>query len=887
MEGSDAKKIPVFCLFFIIVSCFVIYSVPATGTETIITPINNNFNHQYPRIFADRIVWQDVDPTQEFGIIHVYNSTSGIETQVTDNSTFTKNPAIYGDLVSYTDCEGYYLCSGTPSRIYLYNIATAGMIPLSSGSDVQDNSAVYGNRIVWADTPGVGVSQVYINSTPLGTGTVLNASLDNQAYPAIYNNLVAYADCGSDQSCSSPSTIYLYNITSGAWTQVSTGSDWNLYPAVYNNRIAWLEANPYGNPSQVRINGTTPGSADVLTPGDLNLTTFPSTYPGISGSWVVWFEQNQTTGNSDIYANDTSDHQTIPIALDRAGVELTSVAYSPALGLYRIVWDEQDSGWYNIHLYTSGPTQTCPVAAFTNDFTGGSAPATIHFTDTSSQDSSITHWYWDFGDGSNSTIQNPAHTYTTNGAYAVSLTVSDPYCRNTTTVTDSVVVGQPIANFTASPTTSVVPATIAFTDTSLGSPSTWNWSWGDGLWTNGSTENPTHEYTNAGLYSVTLIANNTYGSGSFTRSNYIDILNGANVFTNTSITGLTLVDTGSRQNATLDDTLLTQWTFPLYPNVSVLEFTPPADRGFGNITLYACDGIGFGTASPLHTGNITSVHLQTEEIVPTGFSATTGGPSCSVNYSVDLPAYPENALLNTQIWEGSVPPDTSNFNIVAGGSGFGGTNQTAYTIKIFKTNFPTEGTAILHMSLNASWVATKPSGRNDVFVVRIDDSATYGQVLGTHFLYHNSTSNLDYFEADSPKGLSTFGLSFLQGTGNLFQLITLTVSNQVQNQVHYAGSGSWGQLGNPPDTYSPTAVQTQVVPQATQSPSQTAAVPPSAPPNTGASPPAPTAVSTDVGIIGWLAETFGGHIYLVAAVAIVVVSLLYIRQRRRRFDPLG
>ena len=93
--------------------------------------------------------------------------------------------------------------------------------------------------------------------------------------------------------------------------------------------------------------------------------------------------------------------------------------------------------------------------------------------------------------------------------------------------------------------------------------------------------------------------------------------------------------------------------------------------------------------------------------------------------------------------------------------------------------------------------------------MRIDDSGTYGQVLGTHFLYHNSTSNLDYFEADSPKGLSTFGLSFLQGTGNLFQLITLTVSNQVQNQVHYAGSGSWSGSGNPPDTYSPTAVQTQ------------------------------------------------------------------------------
>src|SRR5208337_3464329 len=335
------------------------------------------------------------------------------------------------------------------------------------------------------------------------------------------------------------------------------------------------------------------------------------------------------------------------------------------------------------------------------------------------------------------------------------------------------------------------------------------------------------------------------------------------------------------------DSTLTHWTFPLYPNVSVLEFTPPADRGFGNITLYASDGIGFGTSGHIHTGNITSVHLQTEEIVPTGFSATTGGPSCSVNYSVNLPAYPENALLNTQVWEGSVAPDTSNFNIVAGGSGFGGTNQTAYTIKIFKTNFPSGGTAILHMSLNSSWVATKPSGRNDVFVIRIDDSGTYGQVLGTHFLYHDSTNNLDYFEADSPNGLSTFGLSFLQGTGNLFQFITLAVSQaQSQSQNRYAGSGSWSGSGTGQDTYAPTPTQTPVVTHATPSPSQTAAID-SVLPAAVAEPTAPTTVSTYTGIIGSLAETFGGHIYIFAAVVIAVVSLLYIRQRGRRFDPLG
>ena len=234
-----------------------------------------------------------------------------------------------------------------------------------------------------------------------------------------------------------------------------------------------------------------------------------------------------------------------------------------------------DAGWFNIHMYTSGPSQTCPVAAFTNDFIGGSAPVTVTFHGYLKPE----HIDHPLVLGLRRRVQLdtgiPGSSLCNQWAVPLfSLTVSDPYCRNTTTVTNSLVVGQPIANFTASPTTSVVPATIAFTDTSLGNPSGWNWDWGDGTWTNGSVQNPTREYTNTGLYSVTLIANNTYGSGSFTRSNYIDILNGANVFTNTSITGLTFVDTGSRQNATLDDTLLTQWTFPLYPNVSVLEFTP-------------------------------------------------------------------------------------------------------------------------------------------------------------------------------------------------------------------------------------------------------------------------------------------------------------------------
>jgi PKD repeat protein len=39
----------------------------------------------------------------------------------------------------------------------------------------------------------------------------------------------------------------------------------------------------------------------------------------------------------------------------------------------------------------------------------------------------ITSWNWNFGDGASSSIQNPIHTYTYEGKYIVSLTVSGPY----------------------------------------------------------------------------------------------------------------------------------------------------------------------------------------------------------------------------------------------------------------------------------------------------------------------------------------------------------------------------------------------------------------------------------------------------------------------------
>jgi hypothetical protein len=64
----------------------------------------------------------------------------------------------------------------------------------------------------------------------------------------------------------------------------------------------------------------------------------------------------------------------------------------------------------------SDPTNTVK-ASFTTDKTTGSVPLTVQFTDTSSGSPNI--WGWEFGDGTNSALQNPTHTYTFPGNYSV------------------------------------------------------------------------------------------------------------------------------------------------------------------------------------------------------------------------------------------------------------------------------------------------------------------------------------------------------------------------------------------------------------------------------------------------------------------------------------
>ena len=74
----------------------------------------------------------------------------------------------------------------------------------------------------------------------------------------------------------------------------------------------------------------------------------------------------------------------------------------------------------------------------------------------------------------------------------------------------------PVAAFTKNTTSGAAPLTVQFNDTSTGgTPTKWNWSFGDGTWFNTTTpslKNTTHTYTIEGTPSVTLTVSNDGGS---------------------------------------------------------------------------------------------------------------------------------------------------------------------------------------------------------------------------------------------------------------------------------------------------------------------------------------------------------------------------------------
>lgn len=148
----------------------------------------------------------------------------------------------------------------------------------------------------------------------------------------------------------------------------------------------------------------------------------------------------------------------------------------------------------------------------------------VHFLDSSYTTAPPLTYYWTFGDGGNSVLQNPWHVYPAIGNYSSQLIVADVHgCLDTAYLDASLVVNPtPTASFIVSPNdTSIFYPDVYMTNTTS-SPDIIDCDmfWGDGTWYYDNCDSM-HTFTLPGTYTVMQIVENIYGC---IDTAYLDVL---------------------------------------------------------------------------------------------------------------------------------------------------------------------------------------------------------------------------------------------------------------------------------------------------------------------------------------------------------------------------
>ncbi|MBK9108223.1 MAG: PKD domain-containing protein [Saprospiraceae bacterium] len=188
----------------------------------------------------------------------------------------------------------------------------------------------------------------------------------------------------------------------------------------------------------------------------------------------------------------------------------SSTIMAPAVNCSN-AWSNASVTSINNHVRTRGCLGVCsggspPVANFSGTPTRDCVPFAVQFTDLSTNDP--TTWLWTFPGGtpSSSSIQNPIVTYKAYGEYDVILRATNQYGNNQITFKKYIFANAiPIVDFTKI----IIDRTVIFDNKSFYGGN-YQWDFGDGDFSNDI--NPTHTYTDDGVYTVVLTAENECGT---------------------------------------------------------------------------------------------------------------------------------------------------------------------------------------------------------------------------------------------------------------------------------------------------------------------------------------------------------------------------------------
>jgi len=188
------------------------------------------------------------------------------------------------------------------------------------------------------------------------------------------------------------------------------------------------------------------------------------------------------------------------------------------------------AGTYGRGMWESDMYFAVPEADFTADITIIPPQCGVSFTDLSTGIPFEWEWTFEGGIPATSNEQNPEEIlYSTAGTYFVKLVVTNEAGTDSLTYTEYTTVSEevePIVDFMVSDSVACTGSPLHMTDQTEYCPLSWHWMFQpDNVeyleGTDEYSQNPVVSFTEPGTYSVTLIAENSNGTASLTKNDYI------------------------------------------------------------------------------------------------------------------------------------------------------------------------------------------------------------------------------------------------------------------------------------------------------------------------------------------------------------------------------
>jgi gliding motility-associated-like protein len=226
---------------------------------------------------------------------------------------------------------------------------------------------------------------------------------------------------------------------------------------------------------------------------------------------------NAAYGASNKYIWDWGDGRRDTVLDNRTMTKFYTTGFIDTITVKLYAYNEcgVDSFAVDVVLY---PATITPSLIVFGQNTYGCAPKPVTFVNNSVGGSSYTI---NFGDGSPLYITNRSndtinHVFVNPGTYMVSMR-SQNTCTDTTVYQQINVYASPTANFTTNQNIFCARDTVRITNSSTPTSLQYLWNMGDGSPTFTGVVNPTHIYSTAGTYTITLIATSTFNAGASCR----------------------------------------------------------------------------------------------------------------------------------------------------------------------------------------------------------------------------------------------------------------------------------------------------------------------------------------------------------------------------------